>query len=63
MIPATRNDNNTLTTVAFLLLGEFSMMSVVSGVEPLRAANRLGGQPSYDWQFYSDDGKPCGRSG
>ena len=45
-----------LTTVAFLLIREFSMMSVVSGVEPLRAANRLSGIASYDWRFYSDDG-------
>jgi transcriptional regulator GlxA family with amidase domain len=32
------------------------MMSVVSSVEPLRAANRLSGLNSYDWRFYSDDG-------
>ena len=28
-------------TVAFLLVREFSMLSVVSALEPLRAANRL----------------------
>ena len=56
------DDRKTLTTVAFLLLREFSMMSVVSGVEPLRAANRLSGHPSYEWQFYSDDGAPISAS-
>jgi transcriptional regulator GlxA family with amidase domain len=50
------------TTVAFLLVREFSMMSVVSAVEPLRAANRLGGKPSYAWRFYSADGAPIAAS-
>jgi transcriptional regulator GlxA family with amidase domain len=56
------DDQNKLTTVAFLLVREFSMMSVVSGVEPLRAANRLSGNHSYDWRFYSDDGEPIAAS-
>ncbi len=51
-----------LTTVAFLLLRDFSMMSVVSSVEPLRAANRLSGKTSYEWRFYSDDGEPISAS-
>ena len=50
------------TTVAFLLLREFSMMSVVSSVEPLRAANRLSGTTSYAWRFYSEDGQPIAAS-
>jgi len=49
---------NTPTTVAFLLIREFPMLSVVSGVEPLRAANRLLAKESYRWRFYSDDGAP-----
>ena len=52
----------TPTTVAFLLVRDFSMMSVVSGVEPLRAANRLGRRESYEWRFYSDDGAPIAAS-
>ena len=55
------SDNN-ITTVAFLLLREFSMMSVVSSVEPLRAANRLSGKASYEWRFYSEDGQPIAAS-
>jgi len=57
-----QNDSQTLTTIAFLLVREFSMMSVVSAVEPLRAANRLSGRPSYAWRFYSDDGAPIAAS-
>jgi len=44
--------------IAFLLIREFSMMSVVSAVEPLRAANKLSGRRSYEWRFFSDDGAP-----
>ena len=52
----------TPTTVAFLLLREFSMLTVVCGVEPLRAANSLTGRRIYDWRFYSDDGAPISAS-
>jgi transcriptional regulator GlxA family with amidase domain len=45
-------------TVAFLLVREFSMLSVVSALEPLRAANRLLGRPYYRWILVSDDGEP-----
>ena len=38
------------------------MMSVVSSVEPLRAANRLSGTSSYAWRFYSEDGQPIAAS-
>lgn len=55
-------DQQSLTTVAFLLVREFSMMSVVSAVEPLRAANRLGGHRNYAWRFYSGDGAPIAAS-
>ena len=50
------------TTVAFLLLREFSMLTVVCGVEPLRAANTLTGRRIYDWRFYSNDGAPLSAS-
>jgi len=55
-------DSQPLTTVAFLLVREFSMMSVVSAVEPLRAANRLEADANYAWRFYSDDGAPIAAS-
>lgn len=46
------------TVIGFLLVREFSMLSVVSAVEPLRGANRLLGRTCYEWRFYSDDGRP-----
>ena len=45
-------------TVAFLLLPRFSMMAFTSSLEPLRAANRLGGKPLYRWRTLSPDGRP-----
>ncbi len=50
------DDPNRPTTLALLLIREFSMLSVVSAVEPLRAANRLVGREFYAWRFYSADG-------
>lgn len=46
------------TTIAFVLVREFSMISVVSAIEPLRGANRLLGRQGYDWRLVSDDGGP-----
>ncbi|MET3595053.1 transcriptional regulator GlxA family with amidase domain [Mesorhizobium shonense] len=42
--------------IEFLLLDLFSMMSVTSAIEPLRAANRLLGSEAYSWRFSSEDG-------
>ncbi|MEL6479522.1 MAG: GlxA family transcriptional regulator [Pseudomonadota bacterium] len=47
------------TRLAFLLVPQFSMISVVSALEPLRAANRLSGQECYAWMLYSDHGGPA----
>ena len=46
-------------TIAFLLIRDFSMISLVSALEPLRGANRLLGRPAYDWRLYSEDGVPA----
>jgi transcriptional regulator GlxA family with amidase domain len=48
----------TPTTVMFLLIEQFSMLSVVSALEPLRGANRLLGREVYRWQLISHDGAP-----
>ena len=45
-------------TIGFLLVPSFSMMAFVSAVEPLRAANRLGGSTLYRWEIVSRDGSP-----
>ncbi len=56
------DSRKTPTTVAFLLIREFSMFTLVCGVEPLRGANSLTGRRIYDWRFYSDDGAPISAS-
>jgi transcriptional regulator GlxA family with amidase domain len=43
---------------AFALIDAFSMMSVCSAIEPLRAANRLLGREVYRWTLLSADGRP-----
>jgi len=47
----------------FLLLPKFSLLAFTSAVEPLRSANRLAGQPLYDWRLISRDGGPIASSG
>ena len=44
--------------IEFLLLPSFSMIAFTSAVEPLRAANMLGGETFYSWRTYSIDGAP-----
>lgn len=45
-----------METIAFLLVPGFSAMGFISAVEPLRVANRFGGQ-LYRWQVLSLDGE------
>ena len=45
-----------METIAFLLIPGFSAMGFISAVEPLRVANRFGGQ-LYRWQVLSLDGQ------
>lgn len=45
-------------TIEFLLIPQFSMMSVASAVEPLRSANRHLGRRAYQWRMISSDGEP-----
>lgn len=45
------------TTFWFLLLPGFSMMGLMSSIEPLRVANRFKGE-LYDWRLLSVDGGP-----
>lgn len=48
--------------IGFLLLPRFSMMCLLSAVEPLRAANRTLGREAYVWRFLSPDGRPVAAS-
>jgi AraC family carnitine catabolism transcriptional activator len=43
--------------IGFLLLPKFSMLELFCAIEPLRIANRLGGQ-NFSWTFVSADGAP-----
>lgn len=44
--------------IGFLLIPQFSMMSFVSALEPLRVANRLSEKPLYEWHIFSQDNNP-----
>lgn len=37
--------------VGFLLFAEFPLMAFASAIEPLRAANRLAGEPLFEWRL------------
>ncbi|MEM7668201.1 MAG: GlxA family transcriptional regulator [Pseudomonadota bacterium] len=44
------------TSIAFLAVNQFSMISLVTALEPLRSANRLLGEESYRWHVFSENG-------
>ena len=46
------------TRYGFLLLPGFTMISLTASVEPLRMANRVSGQPLYEYFLFSLNGKP-----
>ena len=47
-----------VSSIVFLLLDQFTLMSLASAVEPLRMANQLSGQELYRWHTASADGNP-----
>jgi transcriptional regulator GlxA family with amidase domain len=50
------------TTVGFLLLHNYTMISLATAVEPLRMANQLAGETLYKWLLITDDGEPVSAS-
>lgn len=44
--------------VGFLLVDNFTMISLASAIEPLRMANQLSGQPLYEWIMLTETGAP-----
>lgn len=42
--------------IGFLLLPRFSLISLLSAIEPLRGANRTLGRTAYTWEFFSLSG-------
>jgi transcriptional regulator GlxA family with amidase domain len=53
---------DTTARIGFLLLPEFSLIALMSAVEPLRVANRLSGRPLFSWHTFSVDGEPVAAS-
>jgi transcriptional regulator GlxA family with amidase domain len=50
------------TSVGFLLLPGYSMMSFAAALEPLRVANRVRQRSLYRWHVFSCDGRPIAAS-
>lgn len=44
------------TAFEFILIDDFSMMSVITAIEPLRVANRILGEERYAWHLLTEDG-------
>jgi transcriptional regulator GlxA family with amidase domain len=53
-----KNQDDNLLRIGFLLMPGFPMMSFCSAVEPLRMANQLSKQEFYRWPILTPDGKP-----
>ncbi|MEH6640457.1 MAG: AraC family transcriptional regulator, partial [Halomonas glaciei] len=45
-------------TLGFLLLDNFTLISLASAIEPLRMANQLAGSELYRWYTLTQDGLP-----
>jgi transcriptional regulator GlxA family with amidase domain len=50
--------NSGSRSIGFLLLDNFTLISLASAVEPLRMANQLSGRELYRWHTLSADGAP-----
>lgn len=46
------------TRFGFLLINDFTLISMSSAIEPLRMANRLSGDEIYNWRTLSETGEP-----
>ena len=56
---AVRDRDAACTRIGFLLIPDFSMMALISALEPLRSANYVAGRPIYDWTLITPDGRPA----
>jgi transcriptional regulator GlxA family with amidase domain len=58
-IPGTRAATEPKSrNIGFLLLKNFTMISLASAIEPLRMANQLSGKELYSWYTLTEDGEP-----
>lgn len=48
--------------IGFLLINNFTMISLAAAIEPLRMANQLSGKELYDWFTLSEKGEPVSAS-
>jgi transcriptional regulator GlxA family with amidase domain len=55
---SSRQQNQVLHSIGFLLLDDFTLISLASAVEPLRMANHLSGKELYRWFTLSKNGLP-----
>ncbi|MCW4150432.1 MULTISPECIES: GlxA family transcriptional regulator [Halomonadaceae] len=55
---ATPNRSGEPQTLGFLLLDNFTLISLASAIEPLRMANQLAGRELYRWYTLTQDGLP-----
>ncbi|CAM3527704.1 MULTISPECIES: GlxA family transcriptional regulator [Halomonas] len=56
--PTTVGHSNVPQTLGFLLLDNFTLISLASAIEPLRMANQLAGRELYRWYTLTQDGSP-----
>jgi transcriptional regulator GlxA family with amidase domain len=57
-------DTRHLTRFAFLLVNDFTLISMSSAIEPLRMANRISRQEIFRWKILSETGGPvCASDG
>ena len=50
-------DDKPTQSVGFLLLDQFTLISLSCAIEPLRMANQLTGKQLYRWHTFSPGGK------
>ncbi|WP_371225467.1 GlxA family transcriptional regulator [Roseovarius sp. 2305UL8-3] len=55
-MPKWTNPSPTTTRIAVLLFDQFSNLCLANCIEPLRAANTLGGRALFDWTLLTSDG-------
>ncbi|MBF3245621.1 AraC family transcriptional regulator, partial [Pseudomonas aeruginosa] len=55
--PGVPPQNRNPQSIGFLLLDNFTLISLASAVEPLRMANQLSGRELYRWHTLSLDGR------
>lgn len=51
-------DADGVVTVSFLLLPEYTMVALLSAIEPMRVANRMAGREVFRWRLLGEDEKP-----